>query len=73
MGMRADEGTFMNAPTTSASRPYTHDEYPKALVFEKNPITEEEASGYMNVSTSVKTRLGVGAEAPHGHAWYDAV
>eukprot|EP00959_Pyramimonas_sp_CCMP1952_P001165 23182-Pyramimonas_sp.AAC.1 len=43
MGMRADEDTFMNVPTTSASRPCTYDEYPAAWIFVKNPITEEEA------------------------------
>eukprot|EP00959_Pyramimonas_sp_CCMP1952_P002459 50862-Pyramimonas_sp.AAC.1 len=64
MGMRADEDAFLDAPTTSASRPCTHDEYPTAWAFEKNPITEEEARGYTNVFTSVKKRLGVGAEAP---------
>eukprot|EP00959_Pyramimonas_sp_CCMP1952_P097502 2038161-Pyramimonas_sp.AAC.1 len=53
MGMRADEGTFLNLPTSSASRPYTYDEYPAARIFERSPITEEEARGYMNVSTSL--------------------
>eukprot|EP00959_Pyramimonas_sp_CCMP1952_P031620 663222-Pyramimonas_sp.AAC.1 len=53
MGTRADEDTFMNMPTTSAPRPHTYDEYPTAWIFEKNPITEEEARGYMNVFTSL--------------------
>eukprot|EP00959_Pyramimonas_sp_CCMP1952_P234668 4903221-Pyramimonas_sp.AAC.1 len=52
-GMRADEESFLNLPTTSASRPYTYDEYPTAWIFEKNPITEEGARGYMNVFTSL--------------------
>eukprot|EP00959_Pyramimonas_sp_CCMP1952_P184356 3855032-Pyramimonas_sp.AAC.1 len=47
MAMRANEDTFMSMPTTSASRPYTYDEYPTAWIFKKNPITEEEARGYM--------------------------
>eukprot|EP00959_Pyramimonas_sp_CCMP1952_P241119 5039054-Pyramimonas_sp.AAC.1 len=33
MGMRADEDAFLNLPTTSASRPCTHDEYPTAWIF----------------------------------------
>eukprot|EP00959_Pyramimonas_sp_CCMP1952_P285972 5979682-Pyramimonas_sp.AAC.1 len=53
MSMRADEDTCMNMPTTSASRPYTYDEYPTAWTFETSPITEEEARGYMNVFTSL--------------------
>eukprot|EP00959_Pyramimonas_sp_CCMP1952_P152476 3190326-Pyramimonas_sp.AAC.1 len=53
MGMRADEDTFMNMPTTSASRPYTYDEYPTAWIFEKSPTMGEEARGYMNVFTSL--------------------
>eukprot|EP00959_Pyramimonas_sp_CCMP1952_P360131 7540884-Pyramimonas_sp.AAC.1 len=53
MGTRADEGTFLNMPTTSASRPYTHGEYPTAWTVEKSPITEEEVRGYTNVSTSL--------------------
>eukprot|EP00959_Pyramimonas_sp_CCMP1952_P449391 9409693-Pyramimonas_sp.AAC.1 len=53
MGMRADEDTFMNMPTTSAVRPYTYDQYPTAWIFEKTPITEQEARGYMNVFTSL--------------------
>eukprot|EP00959_Pyramimonas_sp_CCMP1952_P304924 6381751-Pyramimonas_sp.AAC.1 len=42
IGMRADEDTFLNLPTTSTSHPYTYDEYP---IFAKNPITEEKARG----------------------------
>eukprot|EP00959_Pyramimonas_sp_CCMP1952_P286681 5994592-Pyramimonas_sp.AAC.1 len=53
MGMCADEDTFLNLPTTSASRPYTHDEYPTAWTFGKDPISEEQARGYMNVFTSL--------------------
>eukprot|EP00959_Pyramimonas_sp_CCMP1952_P269374 5631222-Pyramimonas_sp.AAC.1 len=54
MGMRADEDTFLNLPTTSASHPYTYDEYPTAWIFfERNPTTEEEARGYMNAFTSL--------------------
>eukprot|EP00959_Pyramimonas_sp_CCMP1952_P093437 1955625-Pyramimonas_sp.AAC.1 len=48
MGMRAEEDMFMNLPTVSTSHPYTYDEYRAAWIFEKNPITEEEARGYMN-------------------------
>eukprot|EP00959_Pyramimonas_sp_CCMP1952_P358200 7500257-Pyramimonas_sp.AAC.1 len=47
-GMRADEDTFMSMPTTSASRPHAYDGYPTAWICEKNPISEEEARGYMN-------------------------
>eukprot|EP00959_Pyramimonas_sp_CCMP1952_P393621 8247900-Pyramimonas_sp.AAC.1 len=53
MGMLADEDTILNLPTISTSHPYTNDEYPTALIFEMNPITEEEARGYMNVFTSL--------------------
>eukprot|EP00959_Pyramimonas_sp_CCMP1952_P223606 4675308-Pyramimonas_sp.AAC.1 len=42
MGMRADEDTFLNLPTTSASHPCTYDEYSTAWVFERNPSAEEE-------------------------------
>eukprot|EP00959_Pyramimonas_sp_CCMP1952_P101273 2118677-Pyramimonas_sp.AAC.1 len=49
MSMRAEEDTFMSLPTASTSHPYTRDEYPTACVFERNPITEEEARGYMNI------------------------
>eukprot|EP00959_Pyramimonas_sp_CCMP1952_P355110 7438431-Pyramimonas_sp.AAC.1 len=55
MGMRADEDTFMSVPTTSALRPCTYDQYPTAGIFEKMPIAEEEARGYMNVFTSLST------------------
>eukprot|EP00959_Pyramimonas_sp_CCMP1952_P230269 4814352-Pyramimonas_sp.AAC.1 len=50
-GIRADGGTFLNLPTTSTSHPYMYDEYHAAWTFEKNPITEEEARGYMQVFT----------------------
>eukprot|EP00959_Pyramimonas_sp_CCMP1952_P234472 4899219-Pyramimonas_sp.AAC.1 len=73
MGMRADEDTFMNMPTTSASRSCTYDEYPTAWIFEKNPITEEGPRIHERLHVSVKKRLGVGAEAPQGYVWYDAV
>eukprot|EP00959_Pyramimonas_sp_CCMP1952_P416785 8731863-Pyramimonas_sp.AAC.1 len=53
MGMRADEDTFLNVPTSPASGPCAYNEYPTAWIFEKNPITEEEARGYMNVFTSL--------------------
>eukprot|EP00959_Pyramimonas_sp_CCMP1952_P323443 6768426-Pyramimonas_sp.AAC.1 len=53
IGMRADEDTFMNMPLAYAPHPHMHDEYPTAWTFEKNPITEEEARGYMNVFTSL--------------------
>eukprot|EP00959_Pyramimonas_sp_CCMP1952_P043521 910200-Pyramimonas_sp.AAC.1 len=43
----------MNLPTVSTSHPYTHDEYPTTWIFERNPITEEEARGYMNAFTSL--------------------
>eukprot|EP00959_Pyramimonas_sp_CCMP1952_P072722 1519423-Pyramimonas_sp.AAC.1 len=53
MGMRADEDTFLNSPTTSTSHPYTHDEYPTAWILDRNSFTEEEARGDMNVFTSL--------------------
>eukprot|EP00959_Pyramimonas_sp_CCMP1952_P074229 1551290-Pyramimonas_sp.AAC.1 len=53
IGTRADEDTFMNMPLASAPHPHMHDEYPTAWIFEKNPTTEEEARGYMNVFTSL--------------------
>eukprot|EP00959_Pyramimonas_sp_CCMP1952_P281686 5887905-Pyramimonas_sp.AAC.1 len=53
MGMRADEDTFLNLPTTPTSHPCTYDEYPTAWIFEKNPFTEEEARGYTDVFTSL--------------------
>eukprot|EP00959_Pyramimonas_sp_CCMP1952_P119762 2504154-Pyramimonas_sp.AAC.1 len=53
MDLRVDEDAFMNLPSTSASRPCTYDECPTAWIFEKNPITEEEARGYMGVFTSL--------------------
>eukprot|EP00959_Pyramimonas_sp_CCMP1952_P421494 8830047-Pyramimonas_sp.AAC.1 len=53
MGMRADEDTFLNLPTTSASHSRTYDEYPTAWIFERSPTTEEEARGYTNVFTSL--------------------
>eukprot|EP00959_Pyramimonas_sp_CCMP1952_P057861 1207835-Pyramimonas_sp.AAC.1 len=56
MGMRADEDTFLDLPTTSASHPRTDDEYSTAWIFEKNHTTEEEARGYTNVSTSLSRR-----------------
>eukprot|EP00959_Pyramimonas_sp_CCMP1952_P099460 2079293-Pyramimonas_sp.AAC.1 len=34
MGMRADEDTFLNMPTTSASRPNAYDEYPAVYTTE---------------------------------------
>eukprot|EP00959_Pyramimonas_sp_CCMP1952_P082493 1723849-Pyramimonas_sp.AAC.1 len=40
-------------PLASAPHPHMHDEHPKAWTFEKNPITEEEARGCMNVFTSL--------------------
>eukprot|EP00959_Pyramimonas_sp_CCMP1952_P252630 5278162-Pyramimonas_sp.AAC.1 len=64
---------FLNLPTTSASHPYTYDEYPTAWIFAKNPTAEAEARGYMNVFISVKKRLGVGTEAPQRLALYDSV
>eukprot|EP00959_Pyramimonas_sp_CCMP1952_P175193 3661185-Pyramimonas_sp.AAC.1 len=33
-----------------------YDEYPTAWVFEKSPITEEAARGYMKVSTSLSRK-----------------
>eukprot|EP00959_Pyramimonas_sp_CCMP1952_P151902 3178209-Pyramimonas_sp.AAC.1 len=53
IGMRANEGTFMNMPLASASHPHMHDEYPTAWIFEKNPITEEGARGCMKVFMSL--------------------
>eukprot|EP00959_Pyramimonas_sp_CCMP1952_P425209 8906699-Pyramimonas_sp.AAC.1 len=53
MGMRADEGAFMNMPTTSASRPCARDEFPTAWIFERSPIAEGEARGCVNVFTSL--------------------
>eukprot|EP00959_Pyramimonas_sp_CCMP1952_P215893 4515906-Pyramimonas_sp.AAC.1 len=53
MGMRAEEDTFLNLPTTSASHPYTYDEYPTAWIFARVSVAEEEARGYMNVFTSL--------------------
>eukprot|EP00959_Pyramimonas_sp_CCMP1952_P023207 488213-Pyramimonas_sp.AAC.2 len=53
MGMRADEDTFLNLPTTSASCRFTYDEYPSAWAFERNPIAEEEARGCINVFASL--------------------
>eukprot|EP00959_Pyramimonas_sp_CCMP1952_P319096 6676580-Pyramimonas_sp.AAC.1 len=50
--MRADEDTFENMPL-SAHRPRMCDEHPPAWIFEKHPITGEEARGYMNVFTSL--------------------
>eukprot|EP00959_Pyramimonas_sp_CCMP1952_P468097 9492657-Pyramimonas_sp.AAC.1 len=40
-------------PTTSASRPYTYDAHPTTWIFKKNPVTEEEARGCMNVFASL--------------------
>eukprot|EP00959_Pyramimonas_sp_CCMP1952_P421792 8836275-Pyramimonas_sp.AAC.1 len=54
--MRADEDTFMNVPLTSAPRPHMKDEYHTAWIFEKNPVTGEEARGCMNVFTPL-TRI----------------
>eukprot|EP00959_Pyramimonas_sp_CCMP1952_P344085 7206778-Pyramimonas_sp.AAC.1 len=34
MGMRADEDTFLNLPTTPASHPCACDEYPTAWIFD---------------------------------------
>eukprot|EP00959_Pyramimonas_sp_CCMP1952_P398488 8349956-Pyramimonas_sp.AAC.1 len=51
MSMRAEENTFIHLPTVSTSHPYTYDEYPTARISENNPITEEEARGYMNAFT----------------------
>eukprot|EP00959_Pyramimonas_sp_CCMP1952_P188389 3939713-Pyramimonas_sp.AAC.1 len=65
MGMRANEYTFMNIPTTSASSPYTYDVHPTAWIFEKNTTTEEGPRIHGRLHVSVKNRLGVGAEAPH--------
>eukprot|EP00959_Pyramimonas_sp_CCMP1952_P274693 5742334-Pyramimonas_sp.AAC.1 len=62
----------MNAPLSRAQHPHMHDEYPSAWIFEKNPITEEEALGCMSVFTS-EERLGFSAEAPQRHAWNHAV
>eukprot|EP00959_Pyramimonas_sp_CCMP1952_P458867 9477331-Pyramimonas_sp.AAC.1 len=53
MSTRAEEDTFMSLPTVSRSHPYTYDEYPTAWISEKNPITEEEARGYMTAFTSL--------------------
>eukprot|EP00959_Pyramimonas_sp_CCMP1952_P101115 2115224-Pyramimonas_sp.AAC.1 len=53
LGMRADEDTFLNMPTTSVSRPCAYDEYPTAWIFEGNPIAEEGARGCIDVFTSL--------------------
>eukprot|EP00959_Pyramimonas_sp_CCMP1952_P339999 7120665-Pyramimonas_sp.AAC.1 len=53
IGMRAHEDTSMNVPLTSEPRPNMYDEYPTALILEKNPTTEKETRGYMNVFTSL--------------------
>eukprot|EP00959_Pyramimonas_sp_CCMP1952_P122463 2560106-Pyramimonas_sp.AAC.1 len=74
MGMRADQDTFLNLPTTSTSHPYAPDEYSTAWIFERNPTTSEEARGYMNAFTSLsRNDLGVGAEVPQRVAWHDSV
>eukprot|EP00959_Pyramimonas_sp_CCMP1952_P328046 6867549-Pyramimonas_sp.AAC.1 len=59
MGMRAEEDTLMNLPTASTSHPYTYDEYRIDLILESNPITEEEARGYMNAFTSLSRNAWV--------------
>eukprot|EP00959_Pyramimonas_sp_CCMP1952_P226228 4730389-Pyramimonas_sp.AAC.1 len=43
----------MNLPTVSTSHSYTYGGCPTAWIFEKIPITEEEARGYMNAFTSL--------------------
>eukprot|EP00959_Pyramimonas_sp_CCMP1952_P055234 1154712-Pyramimonas_sp.AAC.1 len=55
MGMRAEEDTSLNLFTASASHPYMHGECPTAWIFEKKPIAEAEARGYMNVFTSLSS------------------
>eukprot|EP00959_Pyramimonas_sp_CCMP1952_P198693 4155972-Pyramimonas_sp.AAC.1 len=49
--MRAGEDTFENMPL-SQQHPHMCDECPSAWIFERQPITEEEARGYMYVFTS---------------------
>eukprot|EP00959_Pyramimonas_sp_CCMP1952_P007707 160847-Pyramimonas_sp.AAC.1 len=41
----------MNLPLSSAPHPHMYDEYSTAWIFERNPITEEEARGYIGVFT----------------------
>eukprot|EP00959_Pyramimonas_sp_CCMP1952_P271712 5680870-Pyramimonas_sp.AAC.1 len=53
MGMRADKDAFLNMPAASASRPCTFNEHPTAWIFEKSPIAEEGARGYMHVFPSL--------------------
>eukprot|EP00959_Pyramimonas_sp_CCMP1952_P188012 3931309-Pyramimonas_sp.AAC.1 len=56
MSMRAEEDTFLYVYIASMPHPYTYGEYPAAWTFAKNPITEEEARGYMNVCTTSLSR-----------------
>eukprot|EP00959_Pyramimonas_sp_CCMP1952_P088574 1853077-Pyramimonas_sp.AAC.1 len=51
MGTRVEEDTFLNLPLSSTSQPYMYYEFHTAWTFEKNPVTEEEARGYMNAFT----------------------
>eukprot|EP00959_Pyramimonas_sp_CCMP1952_P048580 1014311-Pyramimonas_sp.AAC.1 len=50
--VRADEDTFEDIPLAE-QHPYRHDEYPSSWISPKHPITQEEATGYMNVFTSI--------------------
>eukprot|EP00959_Pyramimonas_sp_CCMP1952_P323660 6773747-Pyramimonas_sp.AAC.1 len=62
--MRADEDTFLNSPTTSAPRPYAHDEKHAAWIIEKNPLRKRGRWIDEYLYIFVSKRLGVGAVAP---------
>eukprot|EP00959_Pyramimonas_sp_CCMP1952_P200574 4195336-Pyramimonas_sp.AAC.1 len=50
--VRADEDAFENTPL-SPHHPQIYDEFPSAWIFQRQPITEEGARGYMDVFTSL--------------------